>query len=238
VTYEMAYRLWLKRDDRFVMSEGRARLLRLIEKYGSLARAADEMGMSYRHAWGVVKKIEEIIGEKVVFSERGGQEGGTSVLTPDGEKLLEQYENQKRVFDEQLKMLYKRPLIAADGIVIIDDDILLVKRLKEPFKGRYALPGGIVDYGEKVEDCVVREIREETGLETRVLDLVGVYSDASRDPRGHCISTVFHLAQVGGSLRSGDDAAEVRTFPMIEMPSLAFDHSEIVRDFLASTRNR
>jgi len=234
----MAYRLWLKRDDRFVVSEGRARLLRLIEKYGSLARAADEMGMSYRHAWGVVKKIEEVTGERIVLSERGGQEGGTSVLTPEGENLLEHYENQKRVFDEQLKVLYKRPLIAADGIVIIDDEIVLVKRGKEPYKGKYALPGGVVDYGEKVEDCVVREIREETGLDTRVLDLIGVYSDPSRDPRGHCISAVFHLARVGGSLHSGDDAAEVRTFSLTKVPSLAFDHNEIVRNFVASTGNR
>jgi 8-oxo-dGTP diphosphatase len=238
VTYEMAYRLWLKKGDQFIMSEGRARLLRLIKKYGSLARAADEMGMSYRHAWGVVKRVEEITGEKIVLSERGGQEGGTSVLTSRGEKLLKQYENQKRVFDEQLKMLYRRPLIATDGIIIIDDEIVLVKRAKEPYRGQYALPGGIVDYGEKAEDCVVREIKEETGLETRVLDLAGVYSDPSRDPRGHCISIVFHLATAGGSLHSGDDAMEVRTFPTTDMPSLAFDHDQIVRDFLSSTRNR
>jgi 8-oxo-dGTP diphosphatase len=234
----MAYRLWLKKDDRFVVSEGRAKLLKLIRKYGSLARASDEMGMSYRHAWGVIKKIEEITGEKIVISERGGQEGGTSVLTADGERLLAEYENQKRVFDEQLRTLYKRPLIAADGIIMIDDEIVLVKRAREPYKGKYALPGGIVDYGEKSEDCVVREIKEETGLKTRVLDLVGVYSDPSRDPRGHCISTVFHLARVSGSFRPGDDAAEVRTFSTKGMPPLAFDHDEIVRDFLLSAKSR
>lgn len=234
----MAYRLWLKKGDRFVMSEGRAKLLKLIKKYGSLARAADEMRMSYRHAWGVVKKIEEITGERIVVSERGGQEGGASVLTAEGQRLLDEYENQKKVFDEQIKMLYKRPLIAADGIVMIGGEIVLVKRAREPYKGKFALPGGIVEYGEKSEDCVVREVEEETGLRTRVLDLVGVYSDPSRDPRGHCISAVYHLALAGGSLQSGDDAEEVRTFPIRDLPPLAFDHDEIVRDFLLSIGNR
>ncbi len=234
----MAYRLWLKKDDRFVMSEGRAKLLKLIKKYGSLARAADEMRMSYRHAWGIVKKIEEITGERIVVSERGGQEGGASVLTPEGQRLLDEYDNQKRVFDEQLRMLYKRPLIATDAIIMIEGEIVLVRRAKEPYKGKYALPGGIVEYGERTEDCVVREVEEETGLRTRVLDLVGVYSDPSRDPRGHCISAVYHCAVTGGSMKSGDDAAEVRTFPIKDLPSLAFDHGEIVRDYVQSTKNR
>jgi 8-oxo-dGTP diphosphatase len=234
VSYELAYRLWLRKDERFIISEGRARLLKLIKKYGSLARAADEMAMSYRHAWGVIKKIEESTGERIVVSERGGQEGGASNLTPEGLRLLEQYESQKRVFDDQLRMMYKRPILAADGIILEDNSIVLIKRGKDPHKGRYALPGGIVEYGEKIEDCVIREVREETGLETRILDLIGIYSDPSRDPRGHVISAVFHLFPVGGTLRGGDDATDACLFPLNKIPDLAFDHREIIRDFMIS----
>lgn len=234
MSYELAYRLWLRKDDRFIISEGRARLLKLIKKYGSLARAADEMAMSYRHAWGVIKKIEETTGERIVVSERGGQEGGASNLTPEGLRLLEQYESQKRVFDDQLKMMYKRPILAADGIIIEDNSIVLIKRGKDPHKGKYALPGGIVEYGEKIENCVIREVKEETGLETKILDLVGIYSDPSRDPRGHVISAVFHLLPVGGTLRGGDDATDACLFPLSKIPDLAFDHREIVRDFMTS----
>ena len=234
MSYELAYRLWLRKDDRFIISEGRARLLKLIKKYGSLARAADEMAMSYRHAWGVIKKIEETTGERIVISERGGQEGGASNLTPEGLRLLEQYESHKRVFDDQLRMMYKRPILAADGIIIKDNSIVLIRRGKDPQKGRYALPGGIVEYGEKVEDCVLREVKEETGLETKILDLVGIYSDPSRDPRGHVISAAFHLLPVGGTLRGGDDATDACVFPLSKIPDLAFDHREIIRDFMIS----
>lgn len=234
--YDMAYRLWLRKDERFVMSEGRAKLLRLIKKYGSLARAADEMSMSYRHAWGILKKIEESAGEKITVSERGGQEGGASNLTPEGERLLELYDNHKRRFEDQMKMLYKRPAVAADGIVLIDGKIVLVKRGKEPFKDMLALPGGILEYGERVEDCVVREVGEETGLETMILDLVGIYSDPRRDPRGHCVSVAFHLARIGGELVAGDDASDLALVPIDRIPKLAFDHNLIVDDFLESTR--
>jgi 8-oxo-dGTP diphosphatase len=230
--FEIGYRLWLKKDGRFLLSEGRAKLLRLIREYGSLSRAADEMRMSYRHAWGTIKKIEEALGEKIIYSERGGQEGGTSKLTPEGEHLLEQYELQKNLFDQQLKMLYKRPALATDGIVIIDDKILLIRRGKDPFKDKYALPGGIVEYGETVERCVVREIKEETGIDTRILQLVGVYSDPERDPRGHFVSVVFHLLHVGGELKAGDDAAAAKLFPINRLPELAFDHRKIIDDFM------
>lgn len=230
--YEIAYRLWLKKDGQFLLSEGRAKLLKLIKEFGSLSKAADEMNMSYRHAWGAIKKIEETLGTKIIYSERGGQEGGTSKLTPEGEDLLEQYEIQKSLFDQQLKMLYKRPALATDGIVIIDEKILLVRRGRDPFKGKYALPGGIVEYGETVERCVVREIKEETGIDAKILQLIGIYSDPERDPRGHFISVVFHLHRVGGELKAGDDASAVKLFEIDRLPELAFDHRRIVEDFL------
>jgi len=224
----------MKKDGRFVVSAGRAKLLRLIHEYGSISKAAEEMGMSYRHAWGSIRKIEEALGEKVVISERGGQEGGSTRLTPEGRSLLIKYENTVRAIDQQISKVYLNPLLATDGIVLIDDELVLVRRGREPFKGSYALPGGFVEYGETVESCVVRELEEETGLKTRIVNLLGVYSDPERDPRGHVISLVFHLLPVSGELRSGDDAAEVRTFRMDDLPPLAFDHERIVRDFVRS----
>ena len=78
-----------------------------------------------------------------------------------------------------------------DAIVERDDKLLLVKRKKDPFKGSLSFPGGKVDIGEKVEDAVKRELREETSLEIELTDILGVYSDPARDPRGHRISVTF-----------------------------------------------
>ena len=95
-------------------------------------------------------------------------------------------------------MEYKSPKLAADGIILENGKILLIKRRNEPFKDKWALPGGFVEYGEKVEDAAVREVFEETGLKTKIMDLVGIYSDPNRDPRGHIVSAVFLLKR--GSL--------------------------------------
>ena len=85
--------------------------------------------------------------------------------------------------------------------------VLLIRRKHEPFKGSYALPGGFVDVGETVEDGCRRELKEETGLEVGALQLVGVYSDPDRDPRGHTCS-IAYLARVGrAEPQAGDDAA-------------------------------
>ncbi len=221
----------MKKDGKFLLSEGRARLLSLLKKHKSISKAAKEMGMSYRHAWGTIKKIEKSLGEKVVISKRGGEEGGASRLTEEGEELLRRYKNQTSRIGDQITHMYRNPVLATDGIVVIDDEVLLIRRGKKPFEGSYALPGGIVEYGERVEECVVREIKEETGVETKILDIVGVYSDPDRDPRGHFISVVYHLHPIGGELESGDDASEARLFSFKDLPELAFDHGQILEDF-------
>jgi 8-oxo-dGTP diphosphatase len=96
----------------------------------------------------------------------------------------------------------------------------------------HALPGGFVEAGETVEEAVVRETLEETGLRTRVVRLLGVYSDPKRDPRGHTVSAVFELAATGGRLHGGDDAAAASFFDKDDLPPLAFDHDRVVADFL------
>jgi 8-oxo-dGTP diphosphatase len=117
-----------------------------------------------------------------------------------------------------------------DAIIMKDQSILLVQRKNGPFQGFWALPGGFVEYGETTEQAVMREVREETGLETIVYGLLGVYSDPNRDPRGHTITVAYCMTTVGGTLIAGDDAAEVRYFKRDELPRLAFDHANIVKD--------
>jgi 8-oxo-dGTP diphosphatase len=127
-------------------------------------------------------------------------------------------------------MTYKSPKLTADGAILKDRKILLIKRKNEPFKGKWALPGGFVEYGEKVEDAVVREVSEETSLETKIIDIIGVYSDPNRDPRGHIVTVVYLLDIQGGKLQSNDDASDAKYFDLDNLPELSFDHNIILRD--------
>ncbi|HEC76104.1 MAG TPA: NUDIX hydrolase [Thermoplasmatales archaeon] len=122
-----------------------------------------------------------------------------------------------------------KPSITVDGVLIKNKKVLLVKRLNEPFKGKWALPGGFVEYGERVEKAVLREFEEETGIKASIKKLIGVYSDPSRDPRGHTISIAF-LLEGKGEPYAGDDAVEVKFFDLEKLPPLAFDHEKIIRD--------
>lgn len=120
--------------------------------------------------------------------------------------------------------------LTVDAIIPYRGKIVLIKRLNDPFKGYYALPGGIVEYGERVEEAVLREVEEETGIEGKVHSLVGVYSDPDRDPRGHFVSVCFIVLPVGGELKAGSDAKEVSLFSPDSLPNLAFDHEKMIKD--------
>lgn len=121
--------------------------------------------------------------------------------------------------------------LTVDLVILHKDGIVLIKRRNEPYKGYWALPGGFVEYGERVEDAAVREAKEETGLDVELLDLIGVYSDPKRDPRGHTVTIAF-LAKGRGKLKGGDDASEARAFTLDEVLKLklAFDHERIIED--------
>lgn len=129
-------------------------------------------------------------------------------------------------------MYYKSPKLTTDGVIIKKGKILLIKRKNEPFKGKWALPGGFVEYGEKVEAAVIREIKEETGLVTKIKDIIGIYSDPNRDPRGHIVTIVFLLDIINGKLKAADDATEVKFFNLNKIPDLSFDHNLIIQDIL------
>ena len=123
----------------------------------------------------------------------------------------------------------KTPLLAVDALIVRRNGrIVLVKRKKPPYEGYWALPGGFVEYGETVENAVVREVKEETGLDVEIKGLIGVYSKPDRDPRGHVVSIAYLTIEVGGELR-GSEETEIGEFNVIP-DKLAFDHREILGD--------
>jgi len=134
-----------------------------------------------------------------------------------------------------------RPIPVVDVIVERDDKVLLIKRGTPPFKGKLAIPGGHLKYGETVEAAAKREILEETGLEIRIKCILGVYSDPERDPRGHRISVVFIADYASGKLNAGDDAAGADWHSICDLEriasQLAFDHGKVIGDYLRHRLN-
>ena len=129
---------------------------------------------------------------------------------------------------------YSNPFPTVDTLIYEPDKgIVLIDRKFEPFG--WALPGGFVDYGETAEAAAVREAFEETGLRVALQGLLGVYSDPSRDPRVHTITTVFEArAENYSTLTGGDDAKDARFFPLDKLPAnIMFGHDEIIADFMA-----
>ncbi|MCD5409655.1 MAG: NUDIX hydrolase [Methanocellales archaeon] len=119
--------------------------------------------------------------------------------------------------------------LAVDAIVLLDNKIALIRRKNPPFEGYYALPGGFVERGETVEQALIREVKEETGLDIRIVKLAGAYSDTDRDPRGHVISLCY-LAEASGTIAPDSDAGDVELFDVSQLPELAFDHEQMVND--------
>jgi len=109
--------------------------------------------------------------------------------------------------------------------------VLLIERGSQPFKGRWAIPGGFLRKIESLEDTARRELREETGVgEGFLMTQIGTWSDPKRDPRGRVVTTVFAALVDSSELKpkADTDAAKVAWFPMDELPQLAFDHKDIL----------
>jgi 8-oxo-dGTP diphosphatase len=121
------------------------------------------------------------------------------------------------------------PLLTVDAIILYEGKLVLIRRMNPPYENQFALPGGFVEVGETVEEAIVREAKEETSLYIELIKLLGVYSEPSRDPRGHTV-TVCYLARGFGKLKAGSDAKDIRLFGFSEIPKLAFDHNKIVEN--------
>ena len=124
---------------------------------------------------------------------------------------------------------FRNPAPTVDAVILLPGDRVVLVRRRNPPHG-WAIPGGFVDEGERLDVAAAREAEEETGLPVTLLEQFHAYSDPTRDPRRHTISTVY-LATADGEPRGGDDAAEARAFAWNALPSpIVFDHGEILAD--------
>lgn len=123
--------------------------------------------------------------------------------------------------------------VTTDSVIFFpnngDSRVLLVKRKKDPFKGKWALPGGFLEDEEPLEEGAKRELQEETGLKVENLKQLKAFGTPGRDPRGRTISIVFY-GEIASEekVEGSDDAEEAKWFSVNALPELAFDHSEIM----------
>lgn len=132
----------------------------------------------------------------------------------------------------------ERPWLSVDGIVLRNGKIVLIYRKEEP-KG-WALPGGHLESKERLPDACKREVKEETGLEVKILETegptpeFGVYDAVDRDPRKRMVTVVFGCKSIGGDLKAETDAKRVDVFSSEKALDLElkFDHKKILKDFV------
>ncbi len=133
---------------------------------------------------------------------------------------------------------YPRPAVTADCVVITKEPqpkVLLIQRGAAPFKDAWAFPGGFMNMDETTEQCAIRELEEETGLKVATIHQIGAYSKVDRDPRGRTI-TVAYLGIIDApkEVKGMDDAANAKWFSISDLPHLAFDHYDILKDAIVT----
>lgn len=129
-------------------------------------------------------------------------------------------------------------LVTVDTLILASnngkDHILLIQRKNDPFKGKWAFPGGFVEDDEDLPTAARRELEEETGIVADSLTQYKAVGTPGRDPRGRTVSVIFFGAIDGDQMdqaKGGDDAAKAEWFPLDKLPDLAFDHEEIIKEF-------
>lgn len=135
---------------------------------------------------------------------------------------------------------YPHPAVATDCVIFTFDgaqlQVLLIERGVEPFKGKWALPGGFIKIDESASECARRELQEETGVSNCFLEQFHAYASPDRDPRERVISIAYYALVKQQQVEGGDDAANAQWFYLKDVPQLAFDHDRILRDALAHLR--
>ena len=128
---------------------------------------------------------------------------------------------------------YPHPAVTTDCVIFGFDgerlQVLLIERGIEPFKGRWAFPGGFIKMDETAEEGAQRELKEETGMENAFIQQFHTFSNPLRDPRERVITIAFYALVRIQEVKGGDDAASARWFPLDEIPALAFDHDHMLR---------
>jgi 8-oxo-dGTP diphosphatase len=128
---------------------------------------------------------------------------------------------------------YKKPSVTVDCVVFgLDEEdlkIILIERDLEPFKGKWALPGGFVNINETLEAAAMRELQEETGVRNVFLEQLYTFGDVDRDPRDRVISVAYYaLVNLNGhKIKAATDARSAAWFSVDDIPKLAFDHNTI-----------
>jgi molybdate transport system regulatory protein len=117
---QIRWRFWIEKDGKPVMGKGGYEILKAVKECGSILKASKKLGMSYRFMWDYLRKMEDVLGEKVVTSERGGAEGGKTMLTPFGEKLLRSYESFECFIESALKGVRGVVKEVEDGKIVVE----------------------------------------------------------------------------------------------------------------------
>jgi 8-oxo-dGTP diphosphatase len=139
---------------------------------------------------------------------------------------------------------YPRAALTVDGVVFGFDagelKVLLIQRALEPFKGKWALPGGFVHVDETLDEAARRELAEETGLENVFLEQLYTFGTVKRDPRERVVSVAYYaLVKLSDHhAKAATDAANAQWFPVSQLPKLAFDHADIVALALARLQSK
>ena len=145
---------------------------------------------------------------------------------------------------EEKKYCYKypHPSVTTDCVIFGFDgqklQVLLIERGIEPYKGRWAFPGGFLNPDETAEQGALRELQEETGLTGAYIEQFHTYTDPNRDPRERVITIAYYALVRIQEVKGGDDAAKAQWFALDEVPRLAFDHDRILRDAMRQIRER